>query len=290
MWGSFVLHPRSALGQRELSAGPAVAPGNETSPGRRQLMKPASPRTPAVLLALIAALVVLGVAPAVSQAAPCTPPVVNQVACENTQAGAAQSSVGGRRRRRLVDPGLRDVDERQQGPDDLVQDQVVDLELPHRHPPAGLLPERRRGAADRLEPGADRDARPSPRARRSRPPGSSTAATGPCRASWTVPSTAVSGVYIAHLVRNDTGGDSQIVVRRARRLEPLGHPACRPPTPPGRPTTPTAATASTSARWPARPASPPPTRPPTRSPTTGPSTRPRTTAAARGSSPAPSTR
>ena len=30
-------------------------------------------------------------------------------------------------------------------------------------------------------------------------------------ASWTVPSNAVSGVYIAHLVRNDTGGDSQII-------------------------------------------------------------------------------
>ena len=30
-------------------------------------------------------------------------------------------------------------------------------------------------------------------------------------ASWTVPSDAVSGVYIAHLVRNDTGGDSQIL-------------------------------------------------------------------------------
>ena len=29
-------------------------------------------------------------------------------------------------------------------------------------------------------------------------------------ASWTVPTTAVSGVYIAHLVRDDTGGDSQI--------------------------------------------------------------------------------
>ncbi len=29
-------------------------------------------------------------------------------------------------------------------------------------------------------------------------------------ASWTVPSNAVSGVYIAHLVRDDTGGDSQI--------------------------------------------------------------------------------
>lgn len=30
-------------------------------------------------------------------------------------------------------------------------------------------------------------------------------------ASWTVPSTAVSGVYIAHVMRTDTGGDSQIV-------------------------------------------------------------------------------
>ena len=29
-------------------------------------------------------------------------------------------------------------------------------------------------------------------------------------ASWTVPSNAVSGVYIAHLIRNDTGGSSQI--------------------------------------------------------------------------------
>jgi hypothetical protein len=29
--------------------------------------------------------------------------------------------------------------------------------------------------------------------------------------SWTVPDTAVSGVYIAHLVRNDTGGSSHIV-------------------------------------------------------------------------------
>src|SRR3954454_489926 len=29
-------------------------------------------------------------------------------------------------------------------------------------------------------------------------------------ASWTVPADAVSGVYIAHLVRDDTGGESQI--------------------------------------------------------------------------------
>src|SRR4051794_1496791 len=61
---SAVLHPRSVHGPRELCGEPAVGPGNETGPGRRQLMNPASPRTPAVLLALIAALVVLGVAPA----------------------------------------------------------------------------------------------------------------------------------------------------------------------------------------------------------------------------------
>ena len=252
-------------------------------------MKPASPpRTPAVLLALIAALVVLGAAPAVSHAAPCTPPVVNQVACENTQAGLPPEQLGGRRRGRLVDPGLRDVDERQQGPDDLVQDQVVDLELPHRHPPAGLLPERRRGAADRLEPGADRDVDPArvpdllhhrahrlrqlgrvavvdrPAARRSR------ACTSPISCATTPAATARSS--------------SSCATTRATRPS-----SCRPPTRPGRPTTPTAATASTSARWPARPANPPATRPPTRSPTTGPSTRPRTTAAARGCSP-PSTR
>ena len=104
-------------------------------------------------------------------------------------------------------------------------------------------------------------------------PASSTAATGAVSASWAVPSNAVSGVYIAHLVRNDTRR------RRARSCSwcattpATPTSSCRPPTPPGRPTTPTAATASTSARSPARPATRWPTRPPTRSPTTGRSTR-----------------
>ncbi|WP_091248482.1 DUF4082 domain-containing protein [Arthrobacter sp. ok909] len=42
-------------------------------------------------------------------------------------------------------------------------------------------------------------------------------------ASWTVPSTAVSGVYFAHLVRNDTGGDSMIpfVVRNDSSTSPM---------------------------------------------------------------------
>ena len=43
-------------------------------------------------------------------------------------------------------------------------------------------------------------------------------------ASWTVPSTAVSGLYLAHLVRNDKSQQQQHhPVRRPQRREPLGH-------------------------------------------------------------------
>ena len=88
-------------------------------------------------------------------------------------------------------------------------------------------------------------------------------------ASWTVPSNAVSGLYLAHLVRNDTGGSSLIPVRRPQRRQPLRHPVPDRSTRPGRPTTPTAATACTSAPSTARPGPPRPTRAPPRCPTTG---------------------
>jgi hypothetical protein len=93
-------------------------------------------------------------------------------------------------------------------------------------------------------------------------------------AQWTVPSNAVSGVYIAHLVRDDQqGGDSQIPTW-----------SCRPPTRPGRRTTRTAATACTRARSRARRARRTSTRAPTPSPTTARSTaRSRRTTAARTS-------
>ncbi len=219
-------------------------------------MKPASPpRTPAVLLALIAALVVLGAAPAVSQAAPCTPPVVNQVACENTQAGRRPEQLGDRRRRRLVDPGLRDVDERQQGPDDLVQDQVGDLELPHRHPAPGLL-RTATGArliASNLAP-TGTSTQPAcqtllhHRAHRLRQLGR-VARRGPSRARRSRACT--SPISCATTPAATARSCSSCATTRATRPS-----SCRPPTRPGRPTTPTAATASTSARSPARPASP----------------------------------
>ena len=42
-------------------------------------------------------------------------------------------------------------------------------------------------------------------------------------ASWTVPSTAVSGLYVAHLVRNDSGRQQPHTLRRPQRRQPLRH-------------------------------------------------------------------
>ncbi len=91
-------------------------------------------------------------------------------------------------------------------------------------------------------------------------------------ASWTVPSNAVSGVYIARLVRDDTGRQAARSSSSCATTPAIRKSCCRPPTRPGRPTTTMAATACTRARSTARPANPKPTRPPTRSPTTGRST------------------
>src|SRR3954468_11228839 len=55
-------------------------------------MRPRSGRFVVATLALAAALVCLAIAPTTSQAAVCTPPVVNKVACENSQPGADPST------------------------------------------------------------------------------------------------------------------------------------------------------------------------------------------------------
>ena len=145
-----------------------------------------------------------------SQAAPCTPPVTNQVACENTLPGRRPEHVGDRRRGRRHDPGLRDADERQQGRHGLVQDQVGhDATTTSTSCGSATTAATARGWSRRTS------RRPGPS---TQPACHDVSTTGlidcgnwSVSASWTVPSTAVSGVYIAHLVRNDTGGvDSQI--------------------------------------------------------------------------------
>ena len=71
-------------------------------------------------------------------------------------------------------------------------------------------------------------------------------------ASWAVPATATSGVYIAKLVRTDTGGASHISSLCAT-MPALQIFSSRPRIPPGRPTTTTVATASTRALLPDAP-------------------------------------
>ena len=83
--------------------------------------------------------------------------------------------------------------------------------LPLRHPPPGLL-RRRRGA--RLSKSGIQPATPTqmqPACLPDDDTGLIDCGNWAVSAQWTVPSDAVSGVYIAHLVNDDTGGDSQIL-------------------------------------------------------------------------------
>ena len=173
-------------------------------------MKPASPRTPAVLLALIAALVVLGAAPAVSQAAPCTAPVVNQVACENTQAGSPQSSwevegagdssIQGYATAMSVNKG-QTISFKIKSSTSNYHIDILRLGYYQNGDGARLI-------ASNLAPTGTST---QPACQTFSTTGLIDCGNWAVSRSWTVPSTAVSGVYIAHLVRNDTGGDSQIV-------------------------------------------------------------------------------
>ena len=178
----------------------------------------------------------------------CAAPVRSAVACENTRAGNPASEWD-LRTRGAGDPSLQGF---------AAQISVV---------PGGRLDFKvnTTAASYRLDlyrmgfyggAGARRVATVSPSAPlpQSQPPCLSDSTTGlvDCgnwgvSASWNVPATTVSGIYFAHLVRPDTGGDSHILfVVRA----PEAGRTCwsRRPTRRGRPTTPTAATACTRER------------------------------------------
>ena len=164
--------------------------------------------------------------------------------------------MGGRRRGRLDDPGLRDVDERQQG---RRRSRSRSSRRPRTTTSTSSGSATTNGDGARLiavEPGADRARRPS---RRARP--SPTTGLIDC-GNWAV---------VAVVDRPEHRGLGRLHrpprAQRHRRRQPDRRSSCattratrtsccRPPTRPGRPTTPTAATASTSAPWPARPASP----------------------------------
>ncbi|HEY7120917.1 MAG TPA: DUF4082 domain-containing protein [Solirubrobacterales bacterium] len=160
-------------------------------------------------LILIAALLWLAVAPEASHADACTPPITNPVACENTKPGA--------------DPSTWEVDE---AGDPSIQGFATSMSVA----PGDTISFKIKSATSnyhidilRLGYYGGDGARLiagnlSPTGPSSQPGCLTQASTGlidcgnwSVSRSWTVPSTSVSGVYIAHLVRNDTGGDSQIV-------------------------------------------------------------------------------
>jgi hypothetical protein len=160
-------------------------------------------------LALVVTLIALALAPAASHAAACTPPVVNAVACENTQPGTptdqwwvdgqGDATIQGFATSMSVNKGSTlsfkiksatsnytiDIYRLGYYNDDgarLIQSNVA-------HTGTGTQPACLNQASTGLIDCGNWSV----------------------SASWTVPSTAVSGVYIAHLQRNDTHGASQII-------------------------------------------------------------------------------
>ncbi len=149
---------------------------------------------------------------AASAAGPCGPPVVSVIACENTQAGdppsdwqingSGDQSIQGFATSMSVNPG------------DTVTFKIKTTASSYHFDILRLGYYQGNGAR-KLAGGL----RPSASLPQSQPAcQNDTAATGlidcgnwAVSASWTVPSTAVSGVYLAHVVRDDTGGSSHIV-------------------------------------------------------------------------------
>ncbi len=161
------------------------------------------------VLALLGVLLGLAAAPSASHAAACTPPVTNQVACENTKQGADPSTwqVEG-----TGDPSI-------QGYPTSISVNKGDtisfkIKAPNSNYRADIL---RLGYYDG-DGARMMQANMAPTGTSSQPACDTQSSTGlvdcgnwSVSLSWTVPSTAVSGVYIAHLRRLDTGGDSHIM-------------------------------------------------------------------------------
>jgi hypothetical protein len=161
-----------------------------------------------LVLALAAAAVALALLPASGHAAadPCATPVTNPVACENSKPGTPTSDweVAG-----AGDPTIQGFATRMSVNLGQAVSFKVDTSASYH------LDILRLGyyGGD----GARKVAADVPVTARTQPACLTAQATGivDCgnwgvSATWTVPATAVSGVYVAHLVRDDTGGDSLI--------------------------------------------------------------------------------
>jgi hypothetical protein len=174
---------------------------------------------------LVAAAVVAGLAlfPSASQAAPCDPPISNPIACENSKPGydPAIWQING-----VGDPSIQGFATSMS----VNVGQTINFKI-KTNASNYRIDILRLGYYD--GDGARLIASNIPKSAslpQSQPACLTNSSTGliDCgnwgvSASWTVPSTAVSGVYLAHLLRTDTGGDSHIifVVRNDASTSPI---------------------------------------------------------------------
>ncbi len=162
------------------------------------------------LASLLAGIVLVQLGGPASAADPCAPPVTNQVACENTKPGdppsdwqingVGDSSIQGFATSMSVNLG-QTVNFKIKTPASSYHIDILRLGYYNG--------DGARKIASNIQPSASLP--------QTQPACQTTSSTGlvdcgnwKVSASWTVPNNAVSGLYIAHLVRNDTGGESQI--------------------------------------------------------------------------------
>jgi Domain of unknown function (DUF4082)/Fibronectin type III domain/Bacterial Ig domain len=182
---------------------PVTAERPDGSRARRILL-------PLLVFAATAALAVLRLSGPAVAADPCAPPVTNKVACENTKPGLApsewqisgigDSSIQGFATTMSVDLG-QTIDFKVKTPASSYHINILRL---------GYYG----GKGARL---IASNIKPSAKLPQTQPSCLTSSSTGlidcgnwKVSASWTVPTTVVSGLYMAHLIRDDTGGASQI--------------------------------------------------------------------------------
>jgi N,N-dimethylformamidase beta subunit-like, C-terminal/Domain of unknown function (DUF4082)/Fibronectin type III domain len=154
--------------------------------------------------------VLLAFAPGSARADACTPPVTNQVACENTKPGLSpgQWEIDG-----AGDPTIQGFGTAiSVNKGETVRFKIKTPASSYRIDILRLGYYNGDGArrvATGLTPSASLP-QSQPACLTKAPTGLIDCGNWAVSASWNVPSTAVSGLYIAHLIRNDTGGDSHI--------------------------------------------------------------------------------
>ena len=163
-----------------------------------------------VLTVTLGLLSLAGMRPAAA-ANPCGPPVVSLIACENTLpgdppsdwqvSGAGDSTIQGFATSMSVTPG-QTINFKINTPSKAYHIDILRVGYYQgdgaRKVVSGMAPT---ATLPQSQPACLNDTAPT---------GLIDCGNWAVSASWTVPSTAVSGLYIAHLVRNDTGGSSLI--------------------------------------------------------------------------------